>query len=70
MTSLSFIIAIIISTSIALEAKCIRAKRKATTFLHLSLSLSLYASIALVDLGRFFISLILYTDGRTSWTGD
>jgi hypothetical protein len=31
---------------------------------------SLYGSAAFVDLGRFFSFLILYTVGRTPWTGD
>jgi hypothetical protein len=31
---------------------------------------SMYGSTALVDLGRFFSFLILYTDGRNPWTGD
>jgi hypothetical protein len=30
----------------------------------------MYLSTALVDLGRFFSFLILYTVGRTPWTGD
>jgi hypothetical protein len=29
-----------------------------------------YGSTALVDLGRFFNFLMLYTVGRTPWTGD
>jgi hypothetical protein len=33
-------------------------------------SLSLYGSISLVDLGRFFGFLILYTVGRLPWRGD
>jgi hypothetical protein len=32
--------------------------------------LSIYGSTALVNLGRFFSCLILYTVGRTPWTGD
>jgi hypothetical protein len=36
---------------------------------YLSIYLSIYGSTALVDLGRFFGFLILYTVGRTSWTG-
>jgi hypothetical protein len=32
--------------------------------------LSLYGYTALMDLGRFFIFLILYTFGRTLWKGD
>jgi hypothetical protein len=32
--------------------------------------LSIYGSTALLDLGRFFSFLILYTVGRTLWTGD
>jgi hypothetical protein len=32
--------------------------------------LYIYGSTALVDLGRFFIFLILYTVGRTPWTVD
>jgi hypothetical protein len=36
----------------------------------LSIYLSIYGSTALVDLGRLFTSLILYTVGRTPWTGD
>jgi hypothetical protein len=35
-----------------------------------STSLSVCGSTALVDLGRFFSFLILYTVGRTSWMGD
>jgi hypothetical protein len=35
------------------------------------LSLSLYGSrVLLLDLGRFFRFLILYTVGRTHWAGD
>jgi hypothetical protein len=34
------------------------------------LSLSVYGSTDLVGLGRFFSFLILYTVGRTPWTGD
>jgi hypothetical protein len=37
----------------------------------IGLKLSIYVSIVLLlDLGRFFSFLILYTVGRTSWTGD
>jgi hypothetical protein len=32
--------------------------------------LSIYLSTALVDLGRFFSFVILYTVGRTPWTGN
>jgi hypothetical protein len=32
--------------------------------------LPIYGSVALVDLGHFFIFLILYTFGKTPWTGD
>jgi hypothetical protein len=35
-----------------------------------SIYLSVHGSTALVALGRFFSFLILYTDGRTSWTVD
>jgi hypothetical protein len=35
---------------------------------YFSLSLSLYGSGVLLDLGHFFSILILYTVGRTSWT--
>jgi hypothetical protein len=35
-----------------------------------SIYLSLYGSMVLVHLGRFFSFLILYTTGRTTWTGD
>jgi hypothetical protein len=38
--------------------------------LSLSLSLSLYGSTALWTLVAFSVSLIQYTVGRTSWTGD
>jgi hypothetical protein len=38
--------------------------------LYLSICLSVCGSTALVDLGLFFSFLILYTDGRTAWTGD
>jgi hypothetical protein len=31
---------------------------------------TIYGSTALLDLGRFFSFLILYTVGRTPWTGD
>jgi hypothetical protein len=35
------------------------------------LSISIYGStVLLLDLGRFFSSLILHTVGRTPWTGD
>jgi hypothetical protein len=37
---------------------------------HLSIYLSIYGSTAVVDLGRFFSFLILYTVGRTPWTSD
>jgi hypothetical protein len=36
----------------------------------LSVCLSIYGSTALVDLGGVFRFLILYTVGRTPWTGD
>jgi hypothetical protein len=37
----------------------------------LSVCLSIYGStVLLLELGRFFNFLILYTDGRTPWTGD
>jgi hypothetical protein len=35
-----------------------------------TLSRSLCGSTALVDIGRFFSFVILYTVGRTPWTGD
>jgi hypothetical protein len=38
--------------------------------LHFLLHLYLYDCIALVDLGIFFSFLILYSVGRTPWTGD
>jgi hypothetical protein len=38
--------------------------------IYLSVCLSVCGSTALVDLGRFFNFLILYTVGRTPWTGD
>jgi hypothetical protein len=38
--------------------------------INLAISLSLIGCTALVDLGRFFSFLILYTAGRTPWVGD
>jgi hypothetical protein len=37
---------------------------------YLSISLFLFGSTALEDLSSFFSFLILYTVGRTPWTGD
>jgi hypothetical protein len=37
---------------------------------YVTLAISIYGSTALVDLGHFFSCLILYTVGRTPWTGD
>jgi hypothetical protein len=42
--------------------------RGATFTIYLSIYLGLYSP--LLDLGRFFNFLILYTVGRTPWTGD
>jgi hypothetical protein len=39
--------------------------------IYLSICLSVYGStVFLLNLGRFFSFLILYTVGRTPWTGD
>jgi hypothetical protein len=35
-----------------------------------SYDVSIHGSTALVDLGRYFSFLMLYTVGRTPWTGD
>jgi hypothetical protein len=37
---------------------------------YLSISVSVCASTALLDLGRFFQFLNLHAAGRTPWTGD
>jgi hypothetical protein len=42
---------------------------ESSDYLKQTLSLSIYGSTALVDLGRFTSFLILYTVSRTPWTG-
>jgi hypothetical protein len=39
-------------------------------FMSIYLSIHLWLYSPLLDLGRFYSFLILYTDGRTPWTGD
>jgi hypothetical protein len=46
-------------------------KPKSYNKIYLSIYLSIYDSaVLLLDLGRFSSFLIIYTDGRTPWTGD